>query len=73
MYIPDQGDIVLFGFGPSAGKESMKRRPAFIISKRIFNEHTDFTVVAPITSSVRNMRLEVMLPQGISTIGDEIA
>ncbi len=69
MYIPDQGDIVLFSFDPSSGKEIMKRRPAFVISKRIFNEHTGFAVVAPITSTIRNMRLEVVLPEGMTTTG----
>ncbi len=69
MFIPDQGDIVFLSFDPSAGKEIMKRRPAFVISKRIFNEHTGFAVVAPITSTVRNMRLEVVLPEGMVTMG----
>jgi len=61
MYIPDKGDIVLFSFDPSAGNEVMKRRPAFVISRKLFNEHTGFAVVAPVTSTIRNMRLEVIL------------
>ncbi len=69
MYIPDQGDIVFFNFDLSAGKEIMKRRPALVISKRIFNEHTGFAVVAPITSTVRNMRLEVVLSAVMKTKG----
>ncbi|MDE9500160.1 type II toxin-antitoxin system PemK/MazF family toxin, partial [Xenorhabdus bovienii] len=31
MYIPDKGDIVSLDFDPIAGKEMMKRRPAFVI------------------------------------------
>lgn len=69
MYVPDQGDIVYFSFDPSAGKEIMKRRPAFVISRRLFNEHTGFAVVAPITSTVRNIRLEVVLSEGMITSG----
>ncbi len=69
MYIPDQGDIVFFSFDPSAGKEIMKRRPAFVISRRIFNEHTGFSVVAPITSTVRNIRMEVVLTDEMTTEG----
>jgi mRNA interferase ChpB len=69
MFVPDQGDIVFLSFDPSAGREIMKRRPAFVISKRIFNEHTGFAVVAPITSTIRNMRLEVVLPEGMVTTG----
>lgn len=69
MYIPNQGDIVQLSFDPSTGKEITKRRPAFVISKRIFNEHTGFTVVAPITSTIRHMRLEVVLPVSLVTTG----
>ena len=63
MYIPDKGDIVSINFNPSAGKEIMKRRPAFVISRIAFNKHTGFAVVAPITSTIRNMQLEVV--QGV--------
>ncbi|KMJ46067.1 MULTISPECIES: type II toxin-antitoxin system PemK/MazF family toxin [Xenorhabdus] len=69
MYIPDKGDIVSIDFDPSAGKEIMKRRPAFVISRKMFNEHTGFAVVAPITSTVRGMKLEVPLPEELSTQG----
>lgn len=69
MYIPSQGDIVYFSFDPSTGKEIIKRRPAFVISRRIFNEHTGFAVVAPITSTIRNIQLEVVLPESLVTTG----
>jgi len=69
MYIPDKGDIVSLNFDPSAGKEIMKRRPAFVISRKVFNEHTGFAVVAPITSTIRKMKLEVVLPDEMLTDG----
>ncbi|MDQ7048078.1 MAG: type II toxin-antitoxin system PemK/MazF family toxin [Enterobacterales bacterium] len=69
MYVPDKGDIVSLNFDPSAGKEIMKRRPAFVISRKIFNGHTGFAVVAPITSSIRKMKLEVILPEDMETKG----
>ena len=69
MFVPDQGDVVIFSFDPSTGKEVMKRRPAVVISKKIFNEHTGFDVVAPVTSTIRNMRLEVILPSQLETKG----
>jgi mRNA interferase ChpB len=69
MYIPDKGDIVFLNFDPSVGKEIMKRRPAFVISRKIFNEHTGFAVVAPITSTIRQMKLEVVLPEQTVTKG----
>lgn len=69
MYIPDKGDIISLNFDPSAGKEIMKRRPAFVISRKMFNEHTGFAVVAPITSTIRKMKLEVVLPDEMLTDG----
>lgn len=68
MYIPDQGDVVWLNFEPSTGKEIRKRRPAFVLSRRAFNDHTGFVVVAPITSTVRGMKLEVAL-DGMETTG----
>ena len=53
-YIPQQGDIVWLDFDPSSGKEIMKRRSAFIISREAFNQHIGLAIVAPITT-----RLEV--------------
>ena len=61
MYVPDKGDIVWLDFDLSAGKEIMKRRPVFVISRNAFNKHTGFAVMAPITSTVRGMKLEVEL------------
>ena len=69
MYIPEQGDIVSLDFDPSAGKEIMKRRPAFVISRKIFNDHTGFAVVAPITSTLRGNAMEVELPASLDTGG----
>lgn len=69
MYIPEQGDIIEIDFDPSAGKEIMKRRPAFVLSPQPFNEHTQFAIVAPVTSTVRGIALEVELPKGAKTHG----
>ena len=57
-YIPEKGDIVWLDFDPGSGIEIMKRRPAFVISRKAFNEHTGMAVVAPITSTIRNTRLD---------------
>src|SRR3989338_1107331 len=69
VYVPDQGDIVWLDFDPSSGKEIIKRRPAFVISRKIFNEHTELAIVAPITSNIRGVRLEVVLPKELNTQG----
>jgi mRNA interferase MazF/mRNA interferase ChpB len=68
-YIPDQGDIVWLSFDPSSGKEIIKRRPAYVISRKLFNEHTGLALVAPISSTVRGIKLEVVLEDGLATQG----
>ena len=68
MYIPDRGDIIWLDFEPSVGKEITKRRPAYVVSRKAFNDHTGFALVAPITSTVRHVRLEVVL-EGTETKG----
>ena len=64
-YIPSKGDIISLnsycGPNPSAGNEIMKQRPALVISRKEFNQHTQFAIVAPITSTKRGMALEVVL------------
>ena len=60
-YIPEQGDIIWLDFDPSSGREIMKRRPAFVISRKTFNAHTGFAIIAPITSTLRGIKLEVVL------------
>lgn len=68
-YIPEQGDLVWLDFDPSSGKEIMKRRPAFVISRKAFNEHTKMAIVAPVTSTIRGIKLEVILPDEAKTNG----
>ena len=68
-YIPSQGDIVWLDFDPSAGKEIVKRRPAYVISREAFNSHIGLAIVAPITSMIRGIRLEVILPDAMKTTG----
>jgi mRNA-degrading endonuclease toxin of MazEF toxin-antitoxin module len=68
MYVPKQGDIVWLNFDPSAGREIMKKRPAYVLSREEFNEHTGLAIVAPITSTIRGTNLEVKL-SGTKTKG----
>lgn len=58
--VPDRGHIAWFNFEPSVGREIIKRRPAIVLSRRKFNQHTGLVIVAPITSRVRKIMLEVV-------------
>jgi mRNA interferase MazF len=58
-YIPEQGDIVALTFDPQAGHEQQGRRPALIISNRVFNKHVGLALACPITNTQRNFPFHV--------------
>ena len=53
-YIPEQGDIVALSFDPQSGHEQKGRRPAIIISNKVFNKHLGLAFACPITNTKRN-------------------
>ncbi|MDR0806342.1 MAG: type II toxin-antitoxin system PemK/MazF family toxin [Enterobacteriaceae bacterium] len=61
IYTPDRGDLIWLEFDPSLGEEIQKRRPALVLSPHIFNTSTNFAMVVPVTSTVRNHGFEVAL------------
>ena len=63
-YTGRQGDIILLDFMPNAGSEIGKRRPAVIVSNDDFNQHCTVRMVCPITSTVNQFPLHVVLDQG---------
>ena len=67
MYIPDLGDIIFLDFEPSTGKEITKRRPALVLSRRAFNSHTNLAIVAPATSAIKSIGLEIRLSDNMKT------
>ncbi|WOG28512.1 type II toxin-antitoxin system PemK/MazF family toxin [Endozoicomonas sp. 8E] len=57
MYIPDRGDIVFINFAPSIGKEIMKTRLGYMLSRRLLNQHRGFAIIAPVTRIIRGVKL----------------
>lgn len=45
----DAGDLIWVDFGPPFGHEQAGRRPALVISPRIYNEKSSLILVCPIT------------------------
>jgi mRNA interferase MazF len=58
-YIPDQGDIVTLNFDPQSGHEQKGRRPAIIISNKIFNQYLGLAFACPITNTKRNFPFHI--------------
>ncbi|KIM08285.1 MAG: potassium ABC transporter ATPase [Sulfurovum sp. FS08-3] len=68
-YIPDRGDLVWLNFTPQAGHEQRGKRPALVLSPKIYNEKSSLCVVLPITSKIKGYPFEVLLPQGLEIEG----
>lgn len=62
-YIPEKGDIVEVNFDPQRGREQAGKRPAVIISPKIYNAKTGLAIMCPITSQKKGYPFEVDLSE----------
>ena len=58
---PRRGEIWLVEFDPSVGAEIRKTRPALVISNDIANSRSPKVTLLPITSTIREMPIVVIL------------
>ncbi len=58
-YIPELGDIVVLTFDPRSGHEQKDRRPAIIISNKVFNQHLGLAFAIPITNTKRGFPFHI--------------
>jgi len=68
-YVPERGDIVWLDFDPQLGHEQSGRRPALVISSKIYNEKTGLALFCPITSQQKNYPFEVSLATNLEISG----
>ncbi len=68
-YIPQKGDFVVVTFNPQSGHEQRGRRPALVVSNSLFNEHTGFALVCPITNTNRKYPFHVAIPHSTKLSG----
>src|SRR5262249_26692473 len=68
-HVPDAGDLVWLSFSPQAGKEQAGRRPALVLSPRVYNARAGLCLACPITSQVKGYPFEVRLPEGLPVTG----
>jgi len=68
-YVPDRWDLVWLNFTPQTGHEQRGRRPALILSPKIYNEKTSLCICLPITSKIKGYPFEVPLPHGLEVEG----
>lgn len=68
-YVPDRGDIVWLQFNPRAGHEQSGRRPALVISPKVYNQKVGLALFCPITTQIKGYPFEVLLPAGLKATG----
>ena len=68
-YVPERGDVVWLQFNPQADSEQDGRRPALVISPKIYNQKVGLALFCPITSQVKGYPFEVVLPEDLKTSG----
>ena len=62
-YIPRQGDLIAITFDPHSGHEQKGRRPAFVVSKDLFNRSTGMAIVCPVTNTKRDFPFHIPIPK----------
>jgi mRNA interferase MazF len=63
-YVPQQGDFIALTFDPQSGHEQKGRRPAFVVSKELFNRHTGLAIVCPVANTDRGYPFHVPVSAG---------
>lgn len=68
-YIPKKGDLIVITFDPQSGHEQKGRRPALVVSNSVFNQHTGFAIVCPITNTNRDSPFHVAIANSKTLTG----
>ena len=63
-FVPDVGDFVWLSFDPQAGREQAGRRPALVLSPKIYNAKSGLVLACPVTNQVKGYPFEVAVPAG---------
>lgn len=58
---PERGDVIWFNFNPTRGHEQSGRRPALVVSPRVYNAKSGLVLVCPVTSQTKEYPFEVVL------------
>jgi mRNA interferase MazF len=58
-FVPDRGDVVWIDFSPHEGHEQAGKRPALVLSPKIYNEQVGLMLCCPITTSIKGYPFEV--------------
>jgi mRNA interferase MazF len=68
-FVPDVADFVWLTFDPQAGREQAGRRPALVLSPKVYNARSGLLLACPITNQAKGYPFEVAVPSGAGVIG----
>ena len=68
-YVPDSGDFIWLTFDPQTGREQRGRRPALVLSPRLYNSKAGLAIACPVTSQVKGYPFEVIIPRDSKVSG----
>ena len=68
-YVPERGDIVWITLNPQAGHEQAGRRPALVLSPKIYNIKSRLAILCTITNQVKGYPFEVPVPDNLAVKG----
>ena len=66
---PRQGEVLKLDLDPTLGHEQKGYRPVLAVSASLFNRHTGFCWVVPVTSPQKGLPNEIQLPEDLPVNG----
>jgi mRNA interferase MazF len=72
-FAPDGGDLIWLTFDPQAGHEQAGRRPALVLSPKLYNQKSGLALVCPVTNQIKGYPFEVPVPDGCGVRGAILA
>lgn len=68
-YVPDAGDLVWWTLDPTQGHEQMGRRPALVLTPRLYNARTKLAICCPLTTQIKGYPFEVRVDPASGSAG----
>ncbi len=66
---PLQGEVLKLDLDPTRGHEQKGYRLVLVVSGSLFNRHTGFSWVVPVTTPQKGLPNEIRLPEGLPIHG----
>jgi mRNA interferase MazF len=72
-YCPEAGDFIWLDLEPSKGHEQAGRRPALVLSPRVYNARAGLCIACPVTNQAKGYPFETPIPAGQPVSGVVLA